>query len=205
MLYVVTMLGWEFYTFNATTVLLWLFQNFDHELLIVLFALGVLCVFAGLWLLALRLVTSTTKVLLFLPNVLIKKILLNLFRPHPLSPLLVSSDLFDSESNLLDRLSLASDGALASRDSPDGRLSLPRSLALHPLQWSELEARPAPVPPLDPAQLAPSPSSETRDASRLPRRSRRAPRRVSYSTSLALDEPLALALSYPLHFIFMLM
>ena len=205
MLYVVTMLGWEFYTFNATTVLLWLFQNFDHELLIVLFALGVLCVFAGLWLLALRLVTSTTKVLLFLPNVFIKKILLNLFRPHPLSPLLVSSELFDSESNLLDRLSLASDGALASRDSPDGRLSLPRSLALHPLQWSELEARPAPVPPLDPAQLAPSPSSETRDSSRLPRRSRRTPRRVSYSTSLALDEPLALALSYPLHFIFMLM
>ena len=66
------MLGWEFYTFNATTALLWLFQNFDHELLIVLFALGVLCVFAGLWLLALRLVTSTTKVLLFIPNVFIK-------------------------------------------------------------------------------------------------------------------------------------
>ena len=200
------MLGWEFYSFNATTALLWLFQNFDHELLVALFALGVLCVLAALWLLALRLVTSTAKALLFIFNVLINKILLNLIRPHPLSPLLVSSDLFDSESNSLDRLYLANDGALASRDSPDGRLSLPRSLALHPLQWSELESRPVPSPPLDPAQSALTPSADSCDAPRPspPRRSRRAPRRVSYSTSLAVDEPLALVFSRSLGFLFII-
>ena len=202
-LYVVTMLGWEFYTFNATTALLWLFQNFDHGLLIALFALGVLCVLAALWLIALRLVSSAAKALLFIFNVLVNKILLNLIRPHPLSPLLVSSDLFDSESNSLDRLYLANDGALASRDSPDGRLSLPRSLALHPLQWSELESRPAPSPPHDSAQDAQHSPSDLCDAPRssYPRRSRRIPRRVSYSTSLAIDEPLALVFSRSLGFL----
>ena len=203
-LYIVTMLDWEFYTFNATTALLWLFQNFDHELLIALFALGVLCVSAALWLIALRLVSSTAKALLFILNVLINKILLNLIRPHPLSPLLVSSDLFDSESNSLDRLFLANDGALASRNSPDGRLSLPRSLALHPLQWSELEPRPALSPPPSPAQSAQAPSADSCDAPRSSslRRSRRAPRHVSYSTSLAIDEPLALVFSRSFGFLF---
>ena len=203
LLYVVIMLGWEFYSFNATTALLWLFQNFDHELLIALFALGVLCVLAALWLLALRLVSSTAKALLFIFNVLVRKILLNLIRPLPLSPLLVSSDVFDSESISLDRPSLANNGVLASLDSPDRRLSLPRSLALHPIQWSELESRPALTPPLDPAQSAQTPSADSCDTSRPPppRRSRRPSRRVSYSTSLALDEPLALALSRSFSFL----
>ena len=140
------MLDFEFYIANATTVLLWLFQDFDHRVLVGLIALGAVFVLVSLCVLAVEIV----RILLYFPSFFlsvlfdISRYYIFTFFPEASfrssqSPQLQSSSL--QASNMLDRLALDRDATLARLVSFERRLSLPQSLALNPDQWSELEAR----------------------------------------------------------------
>lgn len=146
------MLEWEFYIFNATTALLWLFQNCDHSMLIGLIILGAVCVLAGSLVLVVRLVSS----ILYIPPSIIhclfdfvKYAVSSEVSSRPSQSFSSVNNLLQSSSSLLQRLSLERDAALARLRSLDRRLSLPQSLALHPAQWTQLESdRPA-VPAIE--------------------------------------------------------
>ena len=135
------MLTWEFYAVNATTKLLWLFQNWSHEVLIIIFVLGIVCMLGSSIYLSIKFVSFIFFIIyLIVGNVI--WFVIEYFRP----PRLLSRP--GSQSPTLDRL-------LESRDenrrysSSDRELNLPQSLALHPDQWSEFEAHRVRTPSSD--------------------------------------------------------
>ena len=142
---------------NATTLLLWLFQNCSHEALLGLIALGVLCVVVSVFVFVFR----TVSVSFYLVRFLL------FYLPHGSSDLLISllrcalwygrstrspsQPLFDlpplsnsptarPNSSASARAALTREASLLRLPSESHRLSLPQSLALHPNQWSEIEA-----------------------------------------------------------------
>ena len=136
----------EFFLVNATTTLLWLFQNIDHKVLVGLIVLGAVCVLVGSCVLAVRtiqIIFSLFNLLVivlfntsrFLCRILIPK---NPFRLHfSISP---RGTLPRASGNLppgfiVDR-ELEIDNRLANTDR---QLSLPQSLALSPDRWAEIE------------------------------------------------------------------
>ena len=176
-----TMLDLGFYLVNATTVLLWLFQNIDHRVLIGLIVLGAVFVLVSLCVLAVSLVSK----LLFIPNFLLNflfRIVISFFdifaledSPQFQQPPRPPSNSLRSPSNLLDRLSLGREAALASLANADRRLSLPQSLALNPNQWSELETSSTQLSAIDdsrPEQVAPATLVDSRPPLRRSRRLR---------------------------------
>ena len=60
------MLTWEFYALNTTTFLLWLFQNWSHDVLTLVFALGAVCVLGLSVYIVFRVVHTCIRVLIFL-------------------------------------------------------------------------------------------------------------------------------------------
>ena len=143
------MLNWEFYTINTTTLLLWLFENCNHEVLVIIFALGAVCVL-GLGLsLASRIICTTYTVVSTVLDIVCRAF--SYFLPS-LHLFLDEGSLLQTESNLLasgnelsNLLTVRSNLPRPDRDtlspsSPDRSLTLPQSLALNPAQWSILEA-----------------------------------------------------------------
>ena len=175
------MLDIEFYLVNATTLLLWLFQNFDHRVLVGLIVLGAVFVLVSLCVLAFRLVSYLLYipdfVLTFLFNVLLY--IVDIFASEDSlrlrQPSRSQSSSLRSTSRLLGRFVLGRDTAIASLANLDRRLSLPQSLALNPNQWSELETPRTQLAALDsssPELAASSASVEIRPPLRRSRRLR---------------------------------
>ena len=141
------MLPPEFYLTNATTVLLWLFQNFDHRLLISLITLGAVCVLVSICVLVSRLVCFFLlfiEIFLSFLFQLSRSVFYVFIRRHIVRPLhrpRLPSYQLQSQSNLLRRLATDNSVELASLDSSARQLNLPQSLALNPGQWAELETR----------------------------------------------------------------
>ena len=175
------MLDLEFYLVNTTTLLLWLFQNCDHRVLVGLIALGAVFVLVSLCVLAFRLVSYLLYipdfVITFLFNVLLY--IVDFFTSEDSlrfrQPSRSQSSSLRSTSRLLGRFVLGRDSAIASLANLDRRLSLPQSLALNPEQWSELETPNAQLAALDNSRselVAPAASVETRPPLRRSRRLR---------------------------------
>ena len=175
------MLDLEFYLVNATTLLLWLFQNCDHRVLVGLIALGAVFVLVSLGVLAFRLVSYLLYipdfVITFLFNVLLYVV--DIFTTEDSlrfrQPSRSQSSSLRSTSRLLGRFVLGRGSAIASLANLDRRLSLPQSLALNPDQWSELETPNAQLAALDNSRselVAPTASVETRPPLRRSRRLR---------------------------------
>ena len=141
------MISYEFYLINATTVLLWLFQNFDHRVLIGLIALGAVCVIVSLCVISYRLVCALlfiSDILLYFLLQIIQYIYFSLVFetiPRPSQPQRPMSNLLHTGSNLLHRFALDNEPELVRNASQTPQLSLPQALALHPNQWAELDAR----------------------------------------------------------------
>ena len=141
------MLPPEFYLTNATTVLLWLFQNFDHRLLISLITLGAVCVLVSICVLVGRMVYFFLLFIEILLSFLFqfsRPLFYMLIQRHIVRPLhrpRLPSFQLQSQSNLLRRLATDNSVELASLDSSARQLNLPQSLALNPGQWAELETR----------------------------------------------------------------
>ena len=143
------MLAWQFYSLNATTLLLWLLQNCSHEVLLLLIVLGAICVLVSSIIIVSRLVNTTLRIFFTILNIIIRcfinyftsnqriALVRNLRQPRrnlPTSIGYTNHRMFLSNRNLpLGPL----DNAHAALS--DGELTLPQSLALHPVQWTALE------------------------------------------------------------------
>ena len=162
------MLESGFYTTNATTMLLWLFQNCNHEVLLGLIALGALCVVVSVLVVVFR----TVVVISFLARFLVcifavsfisifryvvwTRGLLRLLRPSTSQAIAAAPRAANSDPI---SLALARGSSLPRSISDSQRLSLPQSLALHPNQWSEIEASSSmPVASIADSFRAPAPS-----------------------------------------------
>ena len=132
------MLSTEFYLLNATTLLLGLFQYCSHELLLLFLLLGVLVVIAGLFNLVFRIFKIGFSSVLDLVNYILRKLLVSLFIYSPRTSIVRNIPTFTN--TILGRI--ISDSSSDSNNIPplDRRLTLPQILALHPIQWSALEA-----------------------------------------------------------------
>ena len=168
-----TMIPWEFFAFNATTALLWLFQTCNHEILLILITLGVLCIIIALVKIAISVVSLIISSASYVLASLGQGLLILL-----LPPFILESSL-DPEHVALDRDTASSVSESAALPLHESSLTLPQSLALNPYQWP---LRPSPPLPTELPQIATSSSSAIRPpyerpATRLStRRSRRSPR-----------------------------
>ena len=135
------MLTWEFYAVNATTKLLWLFQTWSHEILFIVFVLGIVCMLGSSIYVSVKFVSF----IFFITYSVVGNVVwfvFEYFRP----PRLLSER--SSQSPAIDRL-LEFRNENRRYSSSDRDLNLPQSLALHPDQWSEFEARQARAPSSD--------------------------------------------------------
>ena len=135
MIYVltVTMLPVEFYMLNATTVLLWLCQNCSHEMLLMFFTLGVLCVLCSASVFVFR-VAFKCSVFVQCSVRLINRMIV-----EHLPKYIRDSSRFSSASGNLPAVLASSQRPL--RLEFDGqRLSLPQALALFPAQWDNFDS-----------------------------------------------------------------
>ena len=81
------MLSIEFYLLNATTVLLWLFQTFSHEVLLLLLLLGAVCVLVSLHVTVFSLVKFMLSLVLELVWIVLARLPHQLLSNSPLSHL----------------------------------------------------------------------------------------------------------------------
>ena len=127
------MLPVEFYMLNATTVLLWLCQNCSHEMLLMFFILGVLCVLCSASVFVFRVVFKCS-VLVQCSMRLINRLIV-----EHLPKYIRDSSRFSSAPGNLPALLASSQRPL--RLEFDGqRLSLPQALALFPSQWDSFDS-----------------------------------------------------------------
>ena len=143
------MLTWEFYSLNATTMLLWLLQNIDHEVLLCLVVLGAVCVLVSALVIACRLARIILSIPMFLCIHLlnlfiyvIKRLILRV-EPSQLPETFPSVNTeLPIDDEVFRQLSLSTNPVAARLMGPTSRpsLSLPQTLALHSNQWNELEA-----------------------------------------------------------------
>ena len=143
----ITMLPAQFYTLNATTSLLWMFQSCSHEVLLLLIVLGATCLVISTGMLICRIISVVIRVAIFLFSVLFRLAFARHSFLRQIQPAL-PSNLLEAGQQLA---SIANNvSATANRLSLRG-YSLPQALALNPAQWAELEAN---------SSCAPTPSSE---------------------------------------------
>lgn len=162
------MLESGFYLTNATTMLLWLFQNCNHEVLLGLITLGALCVVVSVLVVVFRTVVMVMYLARFF--VCVSAVcFISIFRyavwtrglPHFLRPSASPAIAAAPRAANSDPISLAlvRGPSLPRSISDSQRLSLPQSLALHPNQWSEIEASsPMPIASIADSSRAPAPS-----------------------------------------------
>ena len=166
------MLSFDFYMVNATTVLWWFLQNCSHEALLATLALGGVCMLTCVVLLVHKFVYVLYSILVYVFVFMLSVIIEIPLRPRHRSSSDENSVLVRS-SNLLSDRSDSAVGIVSDRE-----LNLPQHLAIHPLQWTEIEAI-----------RAHAPSSESAQSTAVPvrpllRRSRRTSRaRVSYAST----------------------
>ena len=135
------MLPSAFYTFNATTQLLWLFQTVSHEILLLLIILGVVCLCSTICIVVFRVVKVSVDIAIAIARVSAKYML---FR-YVARRLPQSLDEPNAIDNPIDRNTILDNvvnRALENIDislQPRG-LSLPQVLALHPERWSQIES-----------------------------------------------------------------
>ena len=135
------MLPSAFYTFNATTQLLWLFQTVSHEILLLLIILGVVCLCSTTCIVVFRVVKVSVDLAIAIARVSAKYML---FR-YVARRLPQSLDEPNAIDNPIDRNTILDNvvnRALENIDislQPRG-LSLPQVLALHPERWSQIES-----------------------------------------------------------------
>ena len=135
------MLPSAFYTFNATTQLLWLFQTVSHEILLLLIMLGVICLCSTICIVVFRVVKVSLDIAIAIARVSAKYMLYRYITRR----LPQSLDEPNAIDNPVDRNTLLGNvvnRALENIDislQPRG-LSLPQVLALHPERWSQIEA-----------------------------------------------------------------
>ena len=124
------MLPVEFYFLNATTTLLWLCQTVPHEVLLILMALGAVCVLVSVLVIVSRIVLSCSvvfKISVFACNFLIRKTVARYFNRGII------------QSIALGNLPQASDNTPLRLEFQGRSLTLPQLLSLCPDRWAELE------------------------------------------------------------------
>ena len=149
------MLPAEFYLLNATTLLLWLFQTCPHEVLLLVILLGVLFTVVSICIFTFSIVKYSFSIALALVSIALRRCI---FRS------IAHSTTFSSMGNppitsntLIDRI-LSDHSSDTSPSTTQRRgLSLPRYLALHPTQWSAVEAAIHPPLPAPEPSAPPSP------------------------------------------------
>ena len=127
------MLPVEFYFLNATTTLLWLCQTVPHEILLILLALGAVCVLVSIFVIVSRIVLSCSivfKISIFACNLLIRKTVARYFNRGII------------QSIALGNLPSASENIPLRLEYQGRSLTLPQLLALCPDRWAELEPTP---------------------------------------------------------------
>ena len=167
----VIMLPLEFYVFNSTTWLLWLFENCSHEALLGLIGLGALCVALCICVVVVRLMNELVDLVLFLFDVCIRIAVRVLFSPP--------------SSGRVRRLRRAAGNSLEDTTSHDNHVAaLGSALSVHSggpgvlpspsLQWESIRANDLPPSRLAPQALdAQALSSAPRVSCASLRRSRR--------------------------------
>ena len=177
------MLPTEFYMLNATTALLWLFQNCSHEVLLFVVILGVLCILVSICTIVVRLVRIVFSIALIIACIFLRRVFQRYFAQDATQRntrmLTQSNSIANSEANSLSLGRII--GSIVDSSQPRS-LSLPQALALHPAQWSQIETNPTPaaLPPSE--SSVPLVSTETVVLRPPLRRSRRVPRaRIAYS------------------------
>ena len=152
------MLPIEFYVLNATTALIWLYQNCSHEALILLFGLGALALVAVVGITVYRLASEIIELFLLLLNVLCNHSL-RMYTTQRRTR--ATSHLRSNSSRSLENLrSPETHESSIGLTGTSGRTRVPSVLALHPLQWDAVEARQSQSPRLAPQTidaLVPSP------------------------------------------------
>ena len=133
------MLSIEFYLLNATTVLLWLFQTFSHEVLLLLLLLGAICVLVSLHVTVFSLVKFMFSLVLELVRIAIRKLVFY-FSPSLRDSFPIGNLPITYDSSLIYPTLDNSAGTTCSFISNRG-LNLPQTLALHPERWAALEAQ----------------------------------------------------------------
>ena len=135
------MLPSAFYTFNATTQLLWLFQTVSHEILLLLIILGATCLCCAICIIVFRVVKVSLGTSLAIASIAAKYMLYRYFsrrltqsldEPHAIDSPVDRNTLLD---NVVNRALENIDISLQPRG-----LSLPQVLALHPERWSQIES-----------------------------------------------------------------
>ena len=145
------MLPIEFYFFNATTALIWLYQNCSHEALILLIGLGALGLVVVVGITAYRLASEVIDLFVLILNVLCNhSIRMYTIQRRPRA----TSHLRSISGNVLDNLrsSETHESNLGLTNS-SGRIGVPSALALHPLQWDAVDPRHSPSPRLAPQAI----------------------------------------------------
>ena len=159
----------EFYHVNATTALLWLLQNLPHSLILFLFSLGCLCVVTVCMYMCWQVVVLNSRFCRLLMQTFFQQVVVRIVKS-----IIRAFTPGSSVQPHRPRPTRASTSELAIRNSATPRessLSLPQALALHPHEWSSLEAVPPHSPALeDSLPLTPTPHHSSS------RRSRRHPR-----------------------------
>ena len=178
------MLPTEFYMLNATTALLWLFQNCSHEVLLFVVILGALCILVSIGTIVVRLVRIAFSIALIIACIFLRRVFQRYFAQDATQRntrmLTQNNSIANSEANSLSLGRII--GSIVDSSQPRS-LSLPQALALHPAQWSQLETNPTLAAlPSSTETSAPLVSTETVVLRPPLRRSRRVPRaRIAYS------------------------
>ena len=177
------MLPAQFYTLNATTSLLWMFQTCSHEVLLLLIVLGATCLVVSTGMLISRIISVAFRVAIALVSIILRlafsrQPFLRQFLP------VLPSNVLEAGQHLA---SIANNVSATANRLPLRGISLPQALALNPAHWSELEANSSSAPTPVPEQVAqvdfispPSPMSPVRRSTRNRTRSSRI--RVTHSS-----------------------
>ena len=130
------MLPTEFYLVNATTLLLWLFQNCSHEVIVSLIILGVLFIFISTTKLSFSVTNLVVRLALALVRLVFRNYLYSYLRRYR-QP--ADNSILPSIRDLVLRR-IVSDSTSDSNNSARDRINLPQYLAFHPEQWAAIEA-----------------------------------------------------------------
>ena len=142
------MLPIEFYVLNATTALIWLYQNCSHEVLILLFGLGALGLVTVVGITVYRLASELIELSLLLLNVLCNPSV-RMYTTQRRTR--ATRHLRSNSSNSLENI--RSPETHESNVGLTERARVPSALALHPLQWDAVEARQSQSPRLAPQAI----------------------------------------------------
>ena len=145
------MLPLEFYFFNATTALIWLYQNCSHEALILLIGLGALGLVAVVGITVYRLAKEVIELFVLILNVLCNHSI-RMYTIQRRSR--ATSHLRSITGNSLDNIrSPDTHESNIGLTSSGGRIGISSALALHPLQWDAVDPRHSPSPRLAPQAI----------------------------------------------------